>query len=255
MSTVGLSHVARRAGVSTATVSRVLNSRPGVATATREAVLQALDGLGYDVPEPMRRKSGGTVGVVIPELDNPVFTRFATALEEALSPRGLTQMICSQRVGGVHEDEHIRRLLGQGVSALVVASGIHAIPDSDPRRYAALLERGIPLVLVNGHLEDVPTLFVSNDDVKAARLPVTHLRHLGHERIGLVVGPQRYSVVRRRIAGFVTAMTESGCDDPAGWISSSLFTIEGGEAAAAELLDRGATALVCASDLLSLIHI
>src|SRR3954452_10761300 len=80
-----LADIAAQAGVSEATVSRVLNGRPGVAESTRQSVLTALDVLGYERPSRLRRKSAGLVGLVVPELTNPIFPAFAQAIETALA--------------------------------------------------------------------------------------------------------------------------------------------------------------------------
>src|SRR5699024_11234538 len=95
------------AGVSEATVSRVLNDKPGVGSETRKAVLTALDVLGYERPARLRQRSAGLVGMVIPELGNPVFPMFAQAAEGALAQRGYTPVLCTQTPGGITEDEYV----------------------------------------------------------------------------------------------------------------------------------------------------
>jgi DNA-binding LacI/PurR family transcriptional regulator len=91
-----LADIAEHAEVSEATVSRVLNDKPGVADATRQAVLTSLDILGYDRPSRLRRKSAGLVGLVTPELTNPIFPAFAQAIETALARQG-TRPCCARR--------------------------------------------------------------------------------------------------------------------------------------------------------------
>src|SRR3989337_2223331 len=96
-----LSDIARQAEVSEATVSRVLNDRPGVSTETRQAVLTALDVLGYERPERLRKRSAGLVGLVVPELDNPIFPAFAQIIDSSLAQQGFTPVLCTQTPGGV----------------------------------------------------------------------------------------------------------------------------------------------------------
>jgi LacI family repressor for deo operon, udp, cdd, tsx, nupC, and nupG len=254
---VSLRDVAAKAGVSVATVSRVLNERPGVSDRTRADVLLALDLMGYQPPEQLRRRPGGVVGLVVPELHNPVFPAFAEASELELSRHGYSQVLCSQQLGGVHEDEHVRRLLEQGVTGMIFVAGIHAVRDADPHRYQALVDRGVPIVLVNGPLDHVDAAAISCDFAMAADIAVRHLADLGHSRIGIAVGPSRYTVVQRRIAGYYEAMQRWLClDAPAGAgdfrVAASVFSVQGGELAGAHLLDAGATAIVCASDLMAL---
>lgn len=253
---VSLAEVATRAGVSPSTVSRVLNGRPGVAVGTREAVFLAVELLGYELPPQLRKKTSGVVGLVVPELSNPIFPLFAQVTEEALVKHGYTQMLCSQHLGGVHEDEHVRRLLERGVSGIVFVSGIHAVADTDPQRYASLRERGVPIVFVNGYLSGVDAPFISNDDATSVELAVRHLAHLGHRRVGLAVGPHRYTTVRRKVDAFHDAVRRHlghiDTEQAESLVASTVFSVEGGAMAAHELLDRGASGLVCASDLMAL---
>src|ERR1043165_7191685 len=100
-----LADLARQAGVSEATVSRVLNDKPGVSADTRQAVLTALDVLGYERPERLRKRSAGLIGLIVPELENPIFPAFAQIIESALAQHGYTPVLCSRPLGGITEDE------------------------------------------------------------------------------------------------------------------------------------------------------
>src|SRR5215468_6620422 len=90
-----LSDIAAQAGVSEATVSRVLNDKPGVSADTRQAVVTALDVLGYERPDRLRKRSAGLVGLVTPELENPIFPQFAQVIESALAQHGYTPVLCT----------------------------------------------------------------------------------------------------------------------------------------------------------------
>ncbi|SDY02678.1 transcriptional regulator, LacI family [Micromonospora pattaloongensis] len=250
-----LSDIAQQAQVSEATVSRVLNDRPGVSPETRQAVLTALDVLGYERPARLRKRSAGLVGLVVPELDNPIFPAFAQIIESALAQSGYTPVLCTQTPGGVTEDEYVEMLLDRQVSGIVFVSGLHADTSADHDRYRKLIGRPLPIVLVNGFARDVGAPFVSCDDRVAGELAVSHLVALGHRRIGLITGPDRFIPVQRKLAGYRAAMTrllgstEAELDE---LVSLSLFGVEGGEAAAGRLIERGVTGLVCGSDLMAL---
>jgi LacI family transcriptional regulator, repressor for deo operon, udp, cdd, tsx, nupC, and nupG len=250
-----LADIATQAQVSEATVSRVLNDKPGVSAETRQAVLIALDVLGYERPARLRKRSAGLVGLVVPELENPIFPAFAQIIESALAQQGYTPVLCTQTPGGVTEDEYVEMLLDRQVSGIVFVSGLHADTTADPERYRKLVARPLPIVLINGHLPSIEAPFVSCDDRAAGEMAVGHLVALGHRRIGLISGPDRYVPVQRKLAGFRAAMrqlagaTDAELDD---LVSLSLFGVEGGHAAATRLLDRGATGIVCGSDLMAL---
>jgi DNA-binding LacI/PurR family transcriptional regulator len=248
-----LADVAAQTGVSEATVSRVLNGKPGVAESTRVAVLAAVDMLGYDRPAKLRRASVGLVGLVVPELENPVFPAFAQAIESGLAARDYTPILCTQTAGGIAEDDYVAMMLERGVSGIIFVSGLHADATADMSRYHALNRRGLPMVLVNGYQESVEAPFVSNDDVGAMALAVGHLVGLGHQRIGLAVGQERFVPAHRKITGFRQSMADLvGVDDVADLIASTLFTVEGGGQAAVQLLAAGCTAITCGSDIMAL---
>ncbi len=247
-----LADIAAQAGVSEATVSRVLNDRPGVAASTRQSVFTALDVLGYERPAKLRRRSAGLIGLITPELNNPIFPAFAQVIERALTRYGYTPVLCTQTPGGSTEDELVESLIEREVTGIVFVSGLHADSTADMSRYTRLVGLGVPFVMINGYSDAVSAPFISTDDTAAMRLAVDHLARQGHERIGLAVGPRRFVPVLRKIEGFAAALTENFGQADEDLVQHSLFGVEGGQAAAGALLDRHCTALVCASDLMAL---
>jgi alanine racemase len=250
-----LADIAAQAGVSEATVSRVLNDKPGVSDGARQSVLAALDVLGYERPSRLRRRSAGLVGLVVPELENPIFPAFAQVIDDALASRRFTPVLCTQSPGGISEDEYVESLLDHGVAGIVFVSGRHADTRADHERYRTLVERGMPVVFVNGFTPDLDAPFLSTDDREAMSLAVSHLVQLGHRRIGLAIGPRRFVPALRKREGFVAALVRDlglAEREAEGWIEEALFTVEGGAAATRRLVDRGATAVVCGSDLMAL---
>jgi LacI family repressor for deo operon, udp, cdd, tsx, nupC, and nupG len=250
-----LSDIASQAGVSEATVSRVLNDKPGVSPETRQAVLTALDVLGYERPARLRKRSAGLVGLVVPELDNPIFPAFAQVIESVLAQEGYTPVLCTQSPGGVTEDEYVEMLLDRHVSGIVFVSGLHADTAADPERYRKLVALKLPIVLINGFVRGIEAPFVSSDERAAGELAVSHLVALGHRRIGIISGPRRFLPVQRRLEGFRDIMarlldlSEAEIDAQ---VSLSLFSVEGGAAATGRLLDQRVTGIVCGSDLMAL---
>ena len=244
--------IAAQAGVSEATVSRVLNGKPGVAPATRQSVLTALDVLGYERPSRLRPRQARTVGLVTPELNNPIFPAFAQVIETHLVRAGYTPVLCTQTPGGVHEDDYVRMLLDRAVSGIISVCGQHADTETSIGRYTRLRARGLPIVLINGYREGIDAPFISDDDDAAMQLAVRHLADLGHRRIGLAVGPLRYVSVQRKIAGYEQAMAECLGAGAQTAVEASTFSLEGGSSAAGRLLDHQVTGIVTASDLMAL---
>lgn len=242
-----LAEVAKKVGVSEATVSRVLNGKPGVSQATRQAVLSALDVLGYERPTQLRGERARLVGLVLPELQNPIFPAFAEVIGGALAQLGLTSVLCTQTKGGVSEADYVDLLLQQQVSGVVFAGGLYAQADAPHDHYRRLADRNIPVVLVNASIDDLGFPGVSCDDAVAVEQAWRHLSSLGHERIGLVLGPADHMPSARKLAA-----AQGLGELPEERVARAMFSIEGGHAAAARLIDRGVTGFICASDPLAL---
>ena len=253
---VRLTEIAERAGVSVSTVSRVLNEKPGVNQHTRRQVLTAIDVLGYDRPHRLRPRSVGLVGLVMPELENPFFPRFAHLVETNLSRHGYAPVLCSQTLGGVHEDDYVQILLEHSVSGIIFVSGNHAIAGGHPDRYLRLVDLGLPIVLVNGLMPEVPAHFVSTDDAASVELGLQHLAHMGHRRIGIALGQARYVPVQRKAAAFRAGLVARGLvPDDLGMddlVECTAYTVEGGMVAAQRLFERGVTGILCGSDIIAL---
>lgn len=134
-------------------------------------------------------------------------------------------------------------LVDRGVSGIIFVSGLHADTTADMQRYDQLRGQGVPYVLLGGFSPKVKAPFVSPDDRAAMHLAVTHLASLGHTRIGLAVGPKRFVPVLRKIEGFQQAMEiQLGLapEESEELIQHSLYTLEGGQAAAGALIGEGA---------------
>ncbi|MGH3769172.1 MAG: LacI family DNA-binding transcriptional regulator [Pseudonocardiaceae bacterium] len=247
-----LEKIAHHAGVSKATVSRVLNEQPGVSDEFRGRVLSALDVLGYERPTRLRPRSAGLIGLVVPELENPIFPLFAQVIGYGLSRQNYTPVLCVQTPDSVGEDEYVAMLLDRGVAGIIFVSGLHTDPALDHSRYRDLVARRLPIVLVNGYLDDVDAPFISCDNEAAGKLAVEHLVSLKHHRIALATGHTRHSPVNRQLEGYRAAMkTHCGGFD---LVATSFFGVEGGYAAAMQLLskDKEVSAIVCGSDLAAL---
>ncbi|HEY1175822.1 MAG TPA: LacI family DNA-binding transcriptional regulator, partial [Phytomonospora sp.] len=162
-----ISEVAKKAGVSEATVSRVLNGRQGVAETTRAAVLTALDVLGYERPTKLRGERARLVGLVLPELQNPIFPAFAEVVAGALNQRGFTPALCARTIGGVQESDYVDMLLDHQVSGVIFAGGQYALANADHGHYARFTDRGLPVVLINAGVENLGFSRISADDAVA----------------------------------------------------------------------------------------
>lgn len=240
--------IARTAGVSEATVSRVLNGRAGVNESTRSTVLEAARQLGRDVG-PDVTQSGPLVGVLVPDLENQVFAAWVERIEAELFQRGASALVSLRARTVEREREAFQRFLHAGVTGVIVVSGFHA-QESDPvDQYREITASGTPLVLINGVRDDVDASFLTSDDEHAMRSVLTHLHDLGHEKVGLAVGDEHTWPVREKLRVFEEAAVEhTGHEHP---VAFTDFSYAGGYEASRDLVARGATAIVCGSDVMA----
>jgi alanine racemase len=255
---IRLQDVSALAGVSEATVSRVMNGKEGVRASTRDRVLHVLAELGY-APEALHpRLHAGVIGLIVPELDNPIFPKFVQTIEARLLSSGhLCLLCCATRVGAT-EDDYLESLIERRVAGVIVVSGRNADTRADHTIYDEITSRGIGLVTINGAMAPdesgvPPVPSVSTDDHAATVTAYRHLRELGHERIGLLIGPTCYSPVQCKLAGFRDAALADGSDgDLDDRVIETIFTLDGGFTGAQRLLDNGMTGIVAASDMMAL---
>ena len=244
-----LAEVAKKVGVSEATVSRVLNGKPGVSASTRDAVLTALDVLGYERPTKLRGDRARLVGLVMPELQNPIFPALAEAIGGGLAQNGYTPVLCIQTAGGISESDYVELLLHQQVSGVIFAGGAYAQADVNHDHYARLVELKLPTVLVNAPIDGLGFATVSCDDVTSMEQAFGHLVQLGHERIGILLGPRDHVPSQRKLAAAQRAADAAGLTLS---VAHSHYSLEAGQAATTRLLAEGVTALICMSDPIAL---
>ena len=216
---VTIRDVARLAEVHPGTVSRALNeqTRALVNPDTAERVLRAAQELGYR-PNPIARglktNRSYTVGVLIPDLTNPLFPPIMRGIEDGLGEAGYTSLIVN-----TDNDPDRERLQMATMRARQVDGFIAATARLDTELLAEAAAGGAPLVLVNRSLEDGSLPAVTVNDRQGIALAVDHVVALGHQRVGHVAGPQNVSTGHRRHLGFLEAMQRHGLAAPASRVS------------------------------------
>lgn len=250
---VTLRDVAERAGVHPGTASRALNAetRGLVNEATVRRVQQAAKALAYR-PNPMARglKTSRTtmVGIVVPDLSNPLFPPIVRGAEVELSRAGYMSIIADTDNDAAREETALEVLRARQVDGLLVASA--------RREDAAIRElhaQGVPVVLVNRRAERVPLPAVTGDDELGIELAVRHLRELGHSRIAHLAGPLVLSTGLARHRAFRHLVVETGADSSLELVvEARTYSVEEGARATAELLDRSRpTAIIAGNDQLA----
>jgi LacI family transcriptional regulator len=252
--TVTLRDVAERAGVHPATASRALNpeTRLLVREDTARRVLEAAEFLGYHpnpVARSLRTRRSNTVGVLIPDLTNPLFPPIVRALEDRLAAAGYVALIGNTDGDGERERLVFRQMRARHVDGMVLATA-HL---SDPLLTEAA-RAGLPVVLMNRMAQDHSLDSVSVDNERGMRMAVAHLAGEGHKRIAHIAGPQEVSTGLSRYRGFISAMEAHGLEaDPDLIVTAKAFSIEEGLRCTRALLERraGCTAVAAGNDMLA----
>jgi DNA-binding LacI/PurR family transcriptional regulator len=241
-----LEDVARAAGVSKSTVSRVLSADPmlSVRAETRDRVHSLARDLGYRADPVARALAGpatGALALLVPELSNPAYVEIIRGAYARARDHGYV-LLCAEDFEGQEADEAFTELVDGGrVDGLLIAS---ARPEN--RLQAALERHWVPHVYVNRSVASAPAN-VTLDVAHASRVAVGHLADLGHIRIGHVAGPTGVQSARLREGAVRAELARRGLPEPA--VAHGAFTPAGGAQAGGELLDRapGTTAVFTSS--------
>ena len=230
---ITIEEVARLAGVSTATVSRVLSRPEVVRNQTREQVMAAIAKLDYQPDAAARALASGrthTVGCVIPTLDHAIFARSTQAMQTTLAQAGYQLLVASHEYDPSTEFELVRALQQRGVDALVLVGTDHA-----PRLWKALSAWRKPTLLTWSCDPRLPSLGFDNEG--AAQMATSHLLELGHRYIGVISGFTAHNDrAHSRIAGVRKSLTQAGLSLPANFVTEQAFNLEGGRLGLRQLM-------------------
>src|SRR5207253_9307179 len=230
-----LKDIAEHAGVSIATVSRVLNGKPDVAERTREAVFAALRERGSPNDRRLRRPRGKRTqlaGVTLPVINSDYYADILNGIAEALHEQDLRLVACP--AAEQHEREHtLLELLADGTTD----GGILILPFESPQELEALKRRGYPFVVLDprGEVPDgIPT--ISTAQASGAHAPADHPLDPGHRRLAAITGPASLAATAGRLAGYRAALSGSELLPADELVRRGELDLESGLAAARELL-------------------
>jgi len=241
--------IASAAGVSIATVSRVLNERPGVAAETRGAVLRVVRDHGFTANRSARALSGGRtglIGVMLPMVGSPYFAAILSGAAEALYEQDMRMVMCPTLHHHEREVTLLERLM-QGTTD----GAVLMLPEESNAELKVLHRKGYAFVIVDPRVtldEGIPAVSAAN--ASGARAAMEHLLSLGHRRIGAITGPRGGKATDDRRRGYFAALAEAGiAPDPALEVEGN-FEVSSGVTAAARLLDLASppTAIFCFND-------
>lgn len=231
--------VARRAGVSTMTVSRVVNDNGRVSEATRQRVRRAIAELGYQPNQLARSLTQGrtrTIGIVVPDITNPFFPEIVRGAEDAAWQAGYTVALANAVEDPARERAAVRNLAGHRVDGIIVCS-----PRLADHELAELLAAHSAAVLINRHVAGARAVSLMVDDQHGADLAVRHLVAGGRRRLLHLGGPERSASARYRRAGFVAAVKAARLPQDGNRLLSCEPTEEAGYELLARLVAAGAS--------------
>ncbi len=229
--------VAKRAGVSAMTVSRVLNDTSKVRTATRQKVERAIKELGYlpsGAAKTLRSKRSQTLALLVPDLANAFWTSLARGIEDAAREGGYSVLLCNTDEDTARQLHYLEVVISQQVDGVIVAPC-----DSDARNMDALRRREIPTVLVDRRITGWEVDTVIGDSISGARALTQHLINLGHRRIAMISGPVNTSTAADRVIGYQLALAEADIPYDDRLVRHGEYRSIAGERLAYELLDEG----------------
>jgi DNA-binding LacI/PurR family transcriptional regulator len=238
--------VAELAGVSPATVSRVLNGSAVVDDAKRLKVLTTIDELGYRpnrVARNLRRQQAQMIGLVISDIENPHFTQMVRAAEDAAYRRGYRVVLCNTDENPTKQRDYLGVLAAERVAGAIISP-----TEADAPEISELLDNGTCVVAFDRAVADRRADAVLPANIKGARQGTEHLLACGHTNIGFVGGPTGIETAAPRLRGYNQAMSRAGLKTR---VAQGNFRVEGGRRAAEELIGQGATALLVANNMMT----
>ena len=241
--------VARLAGVSTATVSRLLNGTGQIAPKTRLAIESAVKELGYQpnrIARSLATSSTQTIALLIPEITNPFYGALVAGIEQRTLELGYTMLLCTTEDDPVREETYLNLLRSKLVDG-VLADGLVLPPD----RIAEFVAEGFPIVCLDRDVDSTAVPLVQVDNRLGGRMATEHLLGLGHKRIAHVAGTPGMRIVDERIEGYREALRAAGVEPDPRLLAVGGFDEAGGYEALRSLFARPPypTAVFAANDL------
>lgn len=247
---MGILEVAREAGVSVATVSRVLNRSGYVKQETYQRVMEAIRKLNYvpnGVARSMVKGSTRTIGLILPDVTNPYFPMLARGVEDAAAAQGYLVILCNTDNNPQTEAMYLKMLREKCVDGMVYVSA------SEHTDHVKEFAEAVPVVWVDRTAVGIEGDVVAGDDLLGGYIATRHLLQQGHTRIAFIAGPAGLMTSEERERGYRLALKETGIIPEEDLIARGNFQFESGRRAMTEILNRTTpTALFASNDLMAL---
>lgn len=246
---ISMREIARLAGVSSATISRVINGSDLVTPETADRVRKIIAEVKF-VPNNsathLKQGKSRIFGIIIPDLTNPFFTELVKIFEERLLETGQELLVANTDLRSTRLQDSLRRMLLRRVDGVAILTSEHEAASLE-----SLVQNSIPVVTTDHYRTSRGISDIVVDFPNGMMQMIAHLRELGHHRLGFIGGSEGLETSRVRRESFMSAIVQQGLTSREGWIVSGNFKIDGGSTAMAHILSQLElpTAIVTANDL------
>lgn len=228
-----LKDVAKIAGVSTATVSHVLNDSKYVGDELKQKVTEAVAMLKYvpnNMAKSLRMQESRLIGLMISDISNPFFSLVVRGIEDGLAKNFYNVLLCNTDSSSEKEQEYLKVLLSRRIDGLVVSSA-----GNEGKHFNG---KDVPLVFLNRRPDSTANNMVTTNNFRGGKLAAEHLINHGFRRIAVIAGPQHISTGRDRLLGFRRALEDHGCKWDVSLVKYGQFDIDSGYQSMRELVEQ-----------------
>ena len=251
-STPTIIDVAKLAGVSTTTVSHIINGTRYVSDDLKERVEKAIDELGYrpnNLARGLRRGESKTIGLIVPDNSNQFFAEILRQIENIGFANGYSVILCNSDGDGEKEASYTDLLITKQVDGIILIA-----TNNSTEHLMQLIQNNIPIIIVDRDIDLKATDVLLVNNFQGGYEATRYLIGLGHNRIACITGPSLLTPSMERVNGYKRAMEEASLSVSADWIIPGDFMVEGGEAAIKRLLelDSRPTAIFACNDMMAM---
>lgn len=252
--------IAKRAEVSTATVSRVIAGNYPVSKKTREKVLKIIELYDFH-PNALARSLSNSktnvIGFITPDIRNPFFSQIFVEVEKQAHKVGYSVLLCNSENDKGIESRYIRMLLEQRTEAIVLLGGLinDVEPNSDKVTELSQIAEKTKLVMINGKIDGIDSFSVQTDEGKGIELIIDHLIEQNHSKIGILGGYKSITTTADKLQAFEATLKKKGLEYNPNWVISASYSIESGQDALKELVRNNyelPTALIGINDMVAI---
>jgi len=248
--------VAKAVGLSTTTVSLVLNNKPNrTSAAKREAIFQAAKDFDYRpnrIAVSMVTKETHTIGLILPDISNLYFSELAKVIEEECKKYGYTVLYGNTSDSVESDFEYLNIFIDSNVDAIIIVLSA-SFNEADKVHFDSIIDNNnIPVIILDRSINDKNKKSVLLDQQLGGYLATNYLINLGHQKIGCITGPKNVTSANERLSGYILALSEAGIPFDESLIAEGDFSVEGGARALPYLLGQSVTAVFASNDMMAI---